>query len=204
MREEPEVVVLGNLGDKSPLDYGGLIVFRYVNRGKAYIGAEYWDEPLEEEQRKYKVWTAELAPGMDLGEFATREEAIREIRKRLKPVYEMTESSTKVEFWVDNAWVGGAFLDERGEDRYTVYRFDIEDDPVKDLNWADWFAIVDTMGVSVTELGEMSISPNPLQRAELYRMVGDHHGWDNIDGYPLRLSRPEMEERWPKSALKEA
>jgi hypothetical protein len=31
-------------------------------------------------------------------------------------------------------------------------------------------------------------------------MVGDYHGWENIDVYPVSLTREELAVRWPEFA----
>lgn len=137
---EPQIKVIGNLGDATPLDYGGFIVYETKTGERKSIEAEYWPEP---ESRKERY-----------GE---------------------------------------------SQDYYEIDRFTVEDDVLKDLSWVkDWDGIAETMGTSEAEIKKLARSKNPLDRAEVYRMVGDYSGWENIDGYPITLSRKEMEERWPE------
>jgi hypothetical protein len=135
-RGEVYIRILGNLGDKHPLDYGGLIVYEVLDDDLEYIQAEYWNEPLEENRP------------------------------------------------------------------YWVYRFDIPKDVFRDLNWVSghWDRIAQFAGMSTEALFRMGYSEDPLERAEVYRLVGEHEGWENIDEYPEKLSREEMEERWPEYA----
>jgi hypothetical protein len=140
-RGEVEIKVLGNLGDASPFDYGGLIVYRVRDPGKtgpeaSWIQAEFWHEPMEEQP-----------------------------------------------------------------DRYDVYRWQIAYDAMKDLSWVDnWKEISEFVGVSLEELKKQSQSGNPLDRAGVYRAVADYHGFENLDSYPEKYTREEMEKRWPEFA----
>lgn len=135
-RDEVYIRILGNLGDKHPLDYEGLIVYEVLDDDLEYIQAEYWNAPE---------------------------------------------------------------IDEHG---YMVYRFDIEKDVFKDLNWVSghWDRIARFAGMSTEALLRMGYSEDPLERAEVYRLVGEHEGWENIDNYPEKFSRKEMEKRWPEYA----
>lgn len=134
-RGDVQIRVLGNLGDKHPLDYGGLIVYEVQDDDLYFIAAEYWSEPLTEDQP------------------------------------------------------------------YLVYRFDVEKDAFKDLNWVhDWDRIAAFVGMSTEALFRMGYSEDPLERAEVFRLVGEYHGWENIDENPARFTREEMEKRWPEYA----
>lgn len=39
-------------------------------------------------------------------------------------------------------------------------------------------------------------SENPIERARAYQAIGDYHGYDNLDDYPLTLTRAEAEQRY--------
>lgn len=130
-----QIRVLGNLGDKHPLDYGGLIVYEVIDDDIEYIRAEHWNEPLTEDHL------------------------------------------------------------------YWVYRFDVEKDVFKDLSWVGrWAKIARFAGMHLEALFMLGLSENPLERAEVYRLVGEYHGWENIDGSPEKFTREEMEKRWPEYA----
>lgn len=134
-RGEVFIRILGNLGDKNPLDYGGLIVYEVLDDDIEYISAEYWNEPLTEDHP------------------------------------------------------------------YWVYRFDVPRDVFKDLNWVhNWDQIAAFVGMSKEAIFRMGYSEDPLKRAEVFRFVGEYHGWENIDGSPDKFTREEMEERWPEYA----
>jgi hypothetical protein len=104
----------------------------------------------------------------------------------------------------DASWIQAEFWHEPIEeqpDRYDVYRWQVEYDVMKDLNWVDnWGEIAEYVGISLEELKKEAQSGNPLDRAGVYRMVADYHGFENLDSYPETYTRKEMEERWPEFA----
>lgn len=82
-----------------------------------------------------------------------------------------------------------------------------------DKNWAppakrydEWFHrdlenVTSFVGTTKEDLEAAFTSADPLVRAEAYRAIGDYHGWDNLDAYPLtNLTRAEVEERYPDFA----
>lgn len=67
--------------------------------------------------------------------------------------------------------------------------------------YVEWFAkdlesIAATFGSTADELRRLLCSENGLERAEGYRMVYDHHGWDNGDSEPMRLTVKEARKRY--------
>lgn len=55
--------------------------------------------------------------------------------------------------------------------------------------------------VPVEKLIEQFCSDDPVERAQAYRCVGEYHGWENLDDYPLEIkSRGEINKRY-RSAL---
>lgn len=140
-RGDVEIKVLGNLGDASPFDYGGFIIFRLRDPGETgpkanAIMAEFWHEPMEDQPNQY-----------------------------------------------------------------LIYRFRVEYDVMEDLSWVDeWDEIAKYHGISLEELKKDATSGNPLDRAWVYRMVADYHGFENLDSYPETFTREELEARWPEFA----
>ena len=66
-----------------------------------------------------------------------------------------------------------------------------------------WFAdglqgVASTMDVPLDELILWFCSDNPISRANAWRNVGEYHGFENLDSYPLRLSESEISERYPE------
>jgi hypothetical protein len=47
-----------------------------------------------------------------------------------------------------------------------------------------------------TEMIDALCGESSVARAYVYRAIGDYHGWENLDGYPLTLTREEAEKRY--------
>ena len=52
------------------------------------------------------------------------------------------------------------------------------------------------MGTTRRALVKLFCSADPIDRAHAWRMIGEYHGWENLDQYPLTLSREEAETRY--------
>lgn len=111
--------------------------------------------------------------------------------------------------------------DEKSE--YHVYRFDLDrctctngvlsDNPFHP-DHSVWFApseaeklarpqdgrgldaIADFCGMDIDELRAAFCSENVIERAHAWRTVGEYHGWDELDQYPLTLTRAECTRRY--------
>jgi hypothetical protein len=108
-------------------------------------------------------------------------------------------------------------------DRYTVYRFCLDKCTLTDGILSDnqfhpshpaWFAqpeherknrpqdtcylsnVADSMGIDLHALHSLFCSDNPIERAEAYRAIGEYHGFENLDSYPLELTRSEARKRY--------
>lgn len=77
-----------------------------------------------------------------------------------------------------------------GIDRYWVHFWDVAPDVSRDLNWVDWSEIArsDEGYFTVADL----TSPDVRIRAGVYLAVGNHYGFDNLDSYPVELSRSDL------------
>ena len=67
-------------------------------------------------------------------------------------------------------------------------------------NMPAWFAddlgsVSAAMGMEREELIRKFSSDDAVQRAEAWRCVADYWGWQNLDQYPLTLTRREVEQR---------
>ena len=108
---------------------------------------------------------------------------------------------TAVEYWGEPTEVD---RDDPKKDTYQVFRWNIENDVLKDLDWVEgsdlggWEAVAKSVGMSLEKLKKDARSGNALDRAWIYKLVGDFYGIDNLDSYPLELTREEMEKRWPE------
>lgn len=57
--------------------------------------------------------------------------------------------------------------------------------------------VADCMGMELEALQAMFCSDNPIERAHAYRCVGEYHGFENLDSYPLTFTdRAEVEARY--------
>ena len=56
--------------------------------------------------------------------------------------------------------------------------------------------IADYCGMTVGAVIAMLCSDNPISRAHVWRLLGEYHGFDNLDEYPLHLTAKEVEERY--------
>lgn len=108
-----------------------------------------------------------------------------------------------------------------GEPRFFVYRFDLErfklltkDDrrylvakawrpnwPHSFTAYDEWFhkdleAVAESCGTTLTKLRQCFCSEDPLERAFAWCCVGDYHGFENLDSYPLHLTEAELEARY--------
>jgi hypothetical protein len=101
--------------------------------------------------------------------------------------------------------------DESGRARWTVYRFALDRCTLVDGVLSDnayhpecgaWFdddlaAVAGTFGVTLGSIQADFCSADPIRRAHAYRTVGKHHGWENLDEYPITIAdRSEIEERY--------
>jgi len=64
-----------------------------------------------------------------------------------------------------------------------------------------WFAdrlasVAEGGGSTLDDIIAMFCSDDAIERAAAYRMIGDYHGFDNLDSYPLVMTRAEAEARY--------
>jgi hypothetical protein len=69
------------------------------------------------------------------------------------------------------------------------------------MSYDEWFhddlaSVAESEGSTLAHLREEFCSPDPLARARAYESIGRYHGWENLDSYPLTLSREEVEKRY--------
>ena len=67
-----------------------------------------------------------------------------------------------------------------------------------------WFAddlasICETHGADLDDTIQQLCSNDPVERAFAYQMIGEYHGWENFDGYPMTfISLIDIEARYPE------
>lgn len=117
-----------------------------------------------------------------------------------------------------------------GESKYTIYRFILEPCTFVDGVLSDnkfhpdypaWFAtpeaqkaerpqdttylsrICETHGIDRDELIKSFCSEDPIDRAHAWRMVGEYHGFENLDQSPASMSKAEVRKRYRQGELGE-
>ena len=108
------------------------------------------------------------------------------------PIYKHPDGSYTLEYVV---------VDENDQPRprYYVYRVDLDKEPLPD--WVDPSDVAETMGItSPTALRKNWNSPDVRRRAWARWDVANYHGWENLDSYPLVLTRREVQRRYRRRA----
>ena len=82
---------------------------------------------------------------------------------------------------------------DRGAVGWEVYRFDLD---ACEESWHDLPAVASYVDSTEEELRRLLLSSDPVDRAQAYRAIGDYHGFDNLDSYPIRLTRTEVGRRY--------
>ena len=161
MSAQPKWRFVANLGDVSPLEYGGYFVYRDIT--KVYAPeAELLREPEDGRDHDSAArWT----------------------------VYRFTlEPCTFIDgILSDNpyhpsrpAWFAGTEPERELRPQDTTY--------LRDL--------AEFIGADVKDLITDFCSDDPIRRAQAWRVVGDYHGYENLDSDPLVLTRAEVKKRY--------
>ena len=77
--------------------------------------------------------------------------------------------------------------------KWTVYRVHVKPEVI---DWVKLKDIASYIGASVSELQSVLHGHNPLHLAHLISDVASYHGWQNLDSYPLHLTKKEVEQRY--------
>lgn len=99
--------------------------------------------------------------------------------------------------------------------QWTVYRYNLELCTFENGILSDnkfhkdsevWFSdslesIAGNIGTSKEELIAQFTSSDPIQRANAWHAVGEYHGFDNLDSYPLTLTYRETLKRYEKEGV---
>ena len=56
--------------------------------------------------------------------------------------------------------------------------------------------ICNSMDIEFYELVKLFCSNNIIERAHAWRLVGEYHGFDNLDAYPIYFTRAEIQLRY--------
>lgn len=157
---QPEWQFVANLGDASPLDYGGLFV--YIDKTGVY------------------------APEME----------------RLELDDEEDENTTYTAYRVvldKCTYINGVLSDNQYHPDHSAWFAPSDKEIAERPQDSNLYGVASYVGMEIGELRRLFCSDDPCELAEAYRAVLDYHGWDNGDSYPLKLTRAEAKERYPKS-----
>ena len=108
------------------------------------------------------------------------------------------------------------YIDDQGVERFTAYRFILEDCTYIDGILSDnkfhpdlpvWFAdklpqVSSFCDVTVSALIGMFCSKRAETRAMAWRTIGEYFGFHELDDYPLEMNRAEAEERYAQDRFK--
>jgi hypothetical protein len=66
--------------------------------------------------------------------------------------------------------------------------------PYPASHYDEWFhkdlaSVATYVDMRVDELEDAFVSPNPVIRARAWEALGDYHGWDNLDSYPVTYEK---------------
>lgn len=106
-------------------------------------------------------------------------------------LYKTPEGYLTLEMWDYPASYG----DEGGD--FEVYRVDVADDVLKELDWVDWKGYASYIGATEQELRDAAVSDNPIARAQVYESLRGYVSSQELDSDPLHLTHVEMHKRWP-------
>jgi len=80
-----------------------------------------------------------------------------------------------------------------------LYRVHLPDDVAKWCKWANIAELAASDGI--TEAAWRALARGTIaQRVSCLEDVAGHHGWDNLDSYPLTVTRPEIRKRYARCA----
>lgn len=86
-------------------------------------------------------------------------------------------------------------VDENDEESdVMVYRCDVPDNVMEEFDWVKRPDVSKTCDVPCDEMTEQSTSANIMARARLIETISMHWDWREIDDYPERYTREEVED----------
>lgn len=170
---QPEWKFVANLGDAHPIDHGGFFVFEDTT-GVYAPEAELLESP-DSDDGTWTVYRFSL------------DKCTLTLTKPLRPHamamdgYVLSNNKFHPEM---PAWFAKPELEYLMRPQDTTYLS----------------CVAKCHGVDLDELRRMFCSDNILERAMAYRAVGDFHGFENFDSYPLTFTeRAEVEKRYPRA-----
>ncbi len=178
---------IANMGDASPLDYGGLFVYVDAD-GRASMELLEVDEQLLSAVER---------------EADEREAYVEDARERALPIPQLSPLVERAPYTVYRVdvdpctYVNGVLSDNPYHADSPAW-FAGTDDRMRERPQDTTYLsrVADFIGADVDELIAEFCSADILTRASAWRAVYDYHGWANGDSYPIHLTRAEARERY--------
>jgi len=184
MSEQPKWRLISNLGDENPLDYGGYFILTdetgvYPAEGEYLEVDEALLDRLEQADWKRVLFGCDYDPDNLVPEEAATPYTV--YRFILEPCTYVNGILSDNRFHPEHAaWWAAPEAEKANRPQDTTYLSNI----------------AGHVGAELDQIIGEFCSDDPLERAVAYRAVGDYHGFDNLDSYPLKLTRAEAKERY--------
>jgi hypothetical protein len=175
---QPKWKLVANLGNVNPLEHGGYFV--YVDETGVYEAeGELLLAPHEDDCGQCRTTC-----------FNDYDQCIYECECHNYQVYRFSLDQCTL--------IDGILSDNKFHpDEMAWFGYRDKDRPQdSDLNDVAKFA-------DMPDIAELLCSKNPVDRAFAYRAIGEYHGLENLDTYPITLSRAEAEERYAEELKSE-
>ena len=94
-------------------------------------------------------------------------------------------------------WQSMGEEDEKGKERYIVYRGDVPDDVFAEYNWLKAEGVASSIGMEPEELEALGRSKKIADRVEAMEAIfSGYESAENFDGYPTERTIGEINRRW--------
>lgn len=100
----------------------------------------------------------------------------------------------------DGIYYEAVRIDPMINHNFQIRRWTIEEDVLADASWVDDYLkdLARAIGVTPGYVKRLSVHPDVRLRASLYEDIASYFGLDNLDAYPVFLTREEALERFPE------
>lgn len=178
--QQPVWELVRNIGDASPADYGGFLIYRdttgvYCESAEVYQPFDDSDEPHGGMLYRFDLERLKEC-GCSCG-----------CKKIRNVTYTLGNKSTP------ETTSGGCYFDH-------ISQYDLGL-PYPIHTYGEWFwkdlqSVANFADWKLEELREALRSEDPVERAQAYRSIADYHGYENFDSYPLTLTEDEAQARY--------
>jgi hypothetical protein len=190
MSNQPIWKLVANLGDASPLEYGGK--FLYVDTTGVYSPEVKVIIPPEER------------PGFPFNGAKADPECDEEPAKELIP--DKVPQKYKTEVWRFTVepctYINGILSDNKFHPECGAWFAGTEAERLERPQDTTYLkGLAEYIGLTADELIALFLNENVEARASAWIAIGEYHGWEELDQYPLYLTAAECEERYREDLL---